>query len=221
MKIRIKRKLVYLHLSRFYFSLLFWLVRKDMFVTTSCFRVLQHILGWHIHQSWNTIFCLSAVWSHIWFCRTRLLRANLLQPLKDIETINARLDCLVSVEYCWCWSKCVWNICKSCFRIKIRAIIRVDWILFFLLIIFTLAWWDLSVKTSMQFWYINHILAIFILPSVACETLKVHWWILYSLVMWHTLEKNVPKTHQRGISLWSLPFVTWRCIFYDSVLTIH
>ncbi|KAK4483613.1 hypothetical protein RD792_010812 [Penstemon davidsonii] len=27
-------------------------------------------------------------------CRTRLLRANLLQPLKDIETINARLDCL-------------------------------------------------------------------------------------------------------------------------------
>ncbi|XP_058190182.1 DNA mismatch repair protein MSH4 isoform X4 [Rhododendron vialii] len=26
--------------------------------------------------------------------RTRLLRANLLQPLKDIETINARLDCL-------------------------------------------------------------------------------------------------------------------------------
>lgn len=30
--------------------------------------------------------------------RTRLLRANLLQPLKDIETINARLDCLVSVN---------------------------------------------------------------------------------------------------------------------------
>lgn len=26
---------------------------------------------------------------------TRLLRANLLQPLKDIETINGRLDCLV------------------------------------------------------------------------------------------------------------------------------
>ncbi|KAB1216997.1 DNA mismatch repair protein MSH4 [Morella rubra] len=26
--------------------------------------------------------------------RTRLLRANILQPLKDIETINARLDCL-------------------------------------------------------------------------------------------------------------------------------
>ncbi|KAF6141600.1 hypothetical protein GIB67_001152 [Kingdonia uniflora] len=26
--------------------------------------------------------------------RTRLLRANLLQPLKDIETVNARLDCL-------------------------------------------------------------------------------------------------------------------------------
>lgn len=32
---------------------------------------------------------------------TRLLRANLLQPLKDLETINARLDCLVSVEYCF------------------------------------------------------------------------------------------------------------------------
>lgn len=32
------------------------------------------------------------------FCyRSRLLRANLLQPLKDIETINARLDCLVSI----------------------------------------------------------------------------------------------------------------------------
>lgn len=27
--------------------------------------------------------------------RTRLLRANLLQPLKDRETINARLECLV------------------------------------------------------------------------------------------------------------------------------
>ena len=32
------------------------------------------------------------------FCyRSRLLPANLLQPLKDIETINARLDCLVSI----------------------------------------------------------------------------------------------------------------------------
>ncbi|KAF5935598.1 hypothetical protein HYC85_026727 [Camellia sinensis] len=31
---------------------------------------------------------------HLIFCRTRLLRANLLQPLKDIETINTRLDCL-------------------------------------------------------------------------------------------------------------------------------
>ncbi|KAK6935162.1 hypothetical protein RJ641_035317 [Dillenia turbinata] len=31
-------------------------------------------------------------------CRTRLLRANLLQPLKDIETINARFNCLVSVK---------------------------------------------------------------------------------------------------------------------------
>ncbi|KAK2983002.1 hypothetical protein RJ640_012877 [Escallonia rubra] len=28
------------------------------------------------------------------FCSTRLLRANLLQPLKDAETIKARLDCL-------------------------------------------------------------------------------------------------------------------------------
>ena len=28
-------------------------------------------------------------------CRTRLLRANLLQPLKDKNTINTRLDCLV------------------------------------------------------------------------------------------------------------------------------
>ncbi|KAG2375791.1 DNA mismatch repair protein [Vigna angularis] len=32
--------------------------------------------------------------------RTRLLRANLLQPLKDIETINARLDCLVNRVLC-------------------------------------------------------------------------------------------------------------------------
>lgn len=31
------------------------------------------------------------------YSRARLLRANLLQPLKDIETINARLDCLVSI----------------------------------------------------------------------------------------------------------------------------
>lgn len=29
--------------------------------------------------------------------RGRLLRANLLQPLKDMDTINARLDCLVSI----------------------------------------------------------------------------------------------------------------------------
>ena len=29
--------------------------------------------------------------------RTRLLRANLLQPLKDMYTINTRLDCLVSL----------------------------------------------------------------------------------------------------------------------------
>ena len=27
--------------------------------------------------------------------RSRLLRANLLQPLKDVTTINIRLDCLV------------------------------------------------------------------------------------------------------------------------------
>lgn len=33
----------------------------------------------------------------IFIFRSRLLRANLLQPLKDIETINARLDCLVSI----------------------------------------------------------------------------------------------------------------------------
>lgn len=33
--------------------------------------------------------------TYLYLCRTRLLRANLLQPLKDIETINARLDCLV------------------------------------------------------------------------------------------------------------------------------
>jgi len=33
---------------------------------------------------------------HAMLVRTRLLRANLLQPLKDIETINTRLDCLVS-----------------------------------------------------------------------------------------------------------------------------
>ena len=32
------------------------------------------------------------------FSRTRILRANLLQPLKDIEAINACLDCLVSVK---------------------------------------------------------------------------------------------------------------------------
>ncbi|KAI8529853.1 hypothetical protein RHMOL_Rhmol11G0006600 [Rhododendron molle] len=51
MKSRIKRILVYLHLSPFSISLYYF--------------------GW-----------------------TRLLRANLLQPLKDIETINARLDCL-------------------------------------------------------------------------------------------------------------------------------
>uniref|UniRef100_A0A2N9F3V5 DNA mismatch repair proteins mutS family domain-containing protein n=1 Tax=Fagus sylvatica TaxID=28930 RepID=A0A2N9F3V5_FAGSY len=36
--------------------------------------------------------CLAAAASTIKW--TRLLRANLLQPLKDIETINARLDCL-------------------------------------------------------------------------------------------------------------------------------
>lgn len=34
---------------------------------------------------------------HDMLVRTRLLRANLLQPLKDIETINTRLDCLVSI----------------------------------------------------------------------------------------------------------------------------
>lgn len=33
------------------------------------------------------------------YYRSRLLRANLLQPLKDIETINARLDCLVSIGF--------------------------------------------------------------------------------------------------------------------------
>nr|GMD60026.1 DNA mismatch repair protein MSH4 [Ipomoea batatas] len=32
------------------------------------------------------------------FGGTRLLRANILQPLKDIETINARLDCLVNAH---------------------------------------------------------------------------------------------------------------------------
>lgn len=40
------------------------------------------------HYSFDIVFVPS---------RTRLLRANLLQPLKDIQTINARLDCLVSV----------------------------------------------------------------------------------------------------------------------------
>lgn len=67
------------------------------------------------------------------FCyRSRLLRANLLQPLKDIETINARLDCLVSIIralwfsylHLW-WTGITWFNCRNiCNRIALELTIE-------------------------------------------------------------------------------------------------
>ncbi|XP_027193469.1 DNA mismatch repair protein MSH4 isoform X2 [Cicer arietinum] len=60
---------------------------------------------------------------------TRLLRANLLQPLKDIETINARLDCLLFFALCQVLRKFPKEtdrvLCHFCFKskkVKIEAL---------------------------------------------------------------------------------------------------
>lgn len=64
---------------------------------------LQHILksyvSFFIHIMMLYVELLSSCgYSLQYGCpRSRLLRANLLQPLKDIQTINTRLDCLVSM----------------------------------------------------------------------------------------------------------------------------
>ncbi|GJV45794.1 DNA mismatch repair protein MSH4 [Tanacetum coccineum] len=54
---------------------------------------------------------------------TRLLRANLLQPLKDVQTINAQLDCLVSTPSYRPYSYSPHNntgrvLCHFCFKPK-------------------------------------------------------------------------------------------------------
>ena len=64
--------------------------------------IIWHILNGGIRPSLLLVDLQSTSDKNVsdFFFRTRLLRANLLQPLKDIGTINTRLDCLVSVDCC-------------------------------------------------------------------------------------------------------------------------
>lgn len=77
-----------------HFILPYWEQATKREVYFTCSRQLKLLEGmqWFTQVSRRSISWLTLIFSS----RTRLLRANLLQPLKDIKTINARLDCLVS-----------------------------------------------------------------------------------------------------------------------------